>query len=229
MRFGRKEGSDWRSASSARLTGQQWRRLIGDQGALIQSARPGSRRGTTRLAVQFAPFIPQSPSIALLSQNSLPSPPHISTPHLCILSSTMRSCLKQTPPSSPPHPPSPPPPIIAIPPNADEESFVARDQHEHDDGLQLPSPSASNSNAPSTKASPRPTLRRMESMSSSKKSVKFCEQESFQYWTADEWDRSPADVTPRLTYQSVSSLLFLWLFWLGGDREWCCVLRCEVG
>lgn len=46
--------------------------------------------------------------------------------------------------------------------------------------------------------------------------MKFCEEESNEVWVADEWDRSPAEVTPRLNYRSVllslsSLLLFYFL------------------
>lgn len=116
----------------------------------------------------------------------------------------MRSCLKRTPP------PSPPP---LIPPLAD--SISAR-VHNHDDVLPSPSfspspfsPSIDPQPSTSNVASPTPSLQRCDSVASSsssgggRKSVKFCEEDSNQVWVADEWDRSPADVTPRLNYQSV--------------------------
>lgn len=44
--------------------------------------------------------------------------------------------------------------------------------------------------------------------------MKFCEEGSNEVFVADEWDRSPAEVTPRLNYQSVffSIICFVDLF-----------------
>lgn len=44
--------------------------------------------------------------------------------------------------------------------------------------------------------------------------MKFCGEESNEVFVADEWDRSPAEVTPRLNYQSVffSIICFVDLF-----------------
>ncbi|KAI0064036.1 hypothetical protein BV25DRAFT_1764627, partial [Artomyces pyxidatus] len=39
-----------------------------------------------------------------------------------------------------------------------------------------------------------------------RKSVSFCSQAANEVFFADEWDRSPAEVTPRLTYKDMLEL-----------------------
>ncbi|KAI0027566.1 hypothetical protein K488DRAFT_90724, partial [Vararia minispora EC-137] len=40
----------------------------------------------------------------------------------------------------------------------------------------------------------------------SRKHVSFCDQTCTQIWAADEWDRTPTDVTPKLTYKDMLEL-----------------------
>ena len=46
------------------------------------------------------------------------------------------------------------------------------------------------------------------SMSSQHRSVSFREKDSDEVYTADDWDRSPVDLTPKLTYEFVRSPSF---------------------
>ena len=52
----------------------------------------------------------------------------------------------------------------------------------------------------------------MRCQESNRKSVTFTEEGEEEVFFADDWDRSPAAVTERLTYKFVSSFSFIVLF-----------------
>lgn len=59
--------------------------------------------------------------------------------------------------------------------------------------------------------------------------MKFCEEESNEVWVADEWDRSPAEVTPRLNYRSVCFLILPFsLFGIASFPLFCAMGSCAL-